>query len=531
MEKKNKTTGTFGRFCGWLISILLIAALAGGFVMQYPTMVQKTKFVYQDYTLLLLTATGIAVLLGLFLPTIRPLGLKEGWKANIWQELLFVVVCVAVMLMVDEMPHFILRCQEELEKPGSVFRWTGIMKEIMAEGREANVISSVNNAIWFVLFFLVYLYALNIRQLFVKGAACFFAENTFTGRCMVWVYRQCKKLVRFCQTLDFSEKGTKKFLIAVALNYLVIAVLCCTWFIGILIAVPYSLLLFYLLQKKWKQIRADYTVLLSTTEEMAHGVTDVEYMAEAGMFHELQTALAGVQEGFHTAVQEEVKSQRMKTELITNVSHDLKTPLTAIITYVDLLKNDALTNEERTEYVAVLERKSMRLKALIEDLFDISKASSGDIRLDKVELDLVKLILEVQLELEEEIMKSGITFKVNLPEEKVMVCLDAQKTCRIFENLTMNVVKYALGGSRAYLSMEQTEKEVIVIYKNVSAAEITYNAEEILERFTRGDASRNTEGSGLGLAIVKSFAEAQGGRVKIELEDDLFKVMVTFPKQ
>ena len=134
------------------------------------------------------------------------------------------------------------------------------------------------------------------------------------------------------------------------------------------------------------------------------------------------------------------------------------------------------------------------------------------------------------MELEDEIMKSGITFKMNLPEEKVMVRLDAQKTCRIFENLTMNVLKYGLAGSRAYINMEQTEKEVHVIYKNISDAEITYSAEEIMERFTRGDDSRNTEGSGLGLAIVKSFAEAQGGMARVELEDDLFKVIVTFPR-
>jgi len=143
---------------------------------------------------------------------------------------------------------------------------------------------------------------------------------------------------------------------------------------------------------------------------------------------------------------------------------------------------------------------------------------------------LAQLIREVQMELEEEIMNSGITFKMNLPEEKAMVHLDAQKTGRIFENLTMNIVKHGLTGSRAYISMEQTEDKVSVVYKNVSSAEINYNADEILERFKRGDASRNTEGSGLGLAIVKSFTEAQGGKVKVELEDDLFKVTISFPR-
>ena len=270
--------------------------------------------------------------------------------------------------------------------------------------------------------------------------------------------------------------------------------------------------------------------MLSTTEEMARGITDVEYMADAGIFHELNSALTNVQEGFHTAVQEEVKSQKMKTELITNVSHDLKTPLTAIITYVDLLKNEELSEEERKNYIDVLDRKSSRLKNLIEDLFEISKATSGELKLDKVTLDLTQLIREVQLELEEEIMNSGITFKMNMPEKKAMVHLDAQKTGRIFENLTMNVLKHGLTGSRAYISVELTDDAVCTIYKNVSYAEINYNADEILERFKRGDVSRNTEGSGLGLAIVKSFTEAQGGKVKVELEDDLFKVAVSFPR-
>jgi len=481
-----------------------------------------------DYAIFVLAAVIIAILLGFVLPAIRPLGLKEGWKAHIPLELLAAAGIVAVNVIVY-LPETIVKCQMELDYPGILFYWYGIMKDIVADGRAAYVILGGNMAVWFAVFLVIYLCIINVRQLFAKGLTRFFWENTLTGRILFWLYGAVKKAVQFCGTIDFSNKGNRNFFLAVLLNFSVIALLCCTWFAGILLAIPYSLFLFWLLQKWWNKIRTDYMVLLSTTEEMAQGITDVEYVGNAGVFHELQTALSGVQEGFHSAVQEEVKSQKMKTELITNVSHDLKTPLTAIITYVDLLKSETLTEEERREYVEVLERKSVRLKTLIEDLFEISKATSGDIRLDKVELDLVRLIQEVQLELEDEIMNSGITFKVHLPEEKVPVYLDAQKTCRIFENLTVNIVKYGLTGSRAYISMEQTGKMVNVIYKNVSAAEISYNAEEILERFTRGDASRNTEGSGLGLAIVKSFTEAQGGKAKVELEDDLFKVTVSFP--
>ena len=483
-----------------------------------------------DYVVFVGAALCLVLLLGLLLPVIRLLGLKEGWKAYIPLELLFIAGAYAAYLVVEFMPEFIVKCQMELEYPDTVFYWLGVMQDIVADGRIVYVLKGVNVAIWFGVFFVANLCVINVRQLFCKGILRFFAEHTLVGRILWLVCGWVKKVVAFCGEIDFSNKGTRTFVTAVVLNYIVIAVLCCTWGFGIFLAIPYSLVLFWLLQKKWKKIRTDYVVLLSTTEEMARGVTDVEFIGDAGVFHELQTVLSEVQEGFHAAVREEVKSQRMKTELVTNVSHDLKTPLTAIITYVDLLKNESLTSKERQEYVAVLEQKSARLKTLIEDLFEISKATSGNIQLDKLELDLVQLIQEVQLELEEEIMQSGIVFKVNLPEEKVIAQLDAQKTCRIFENLTMNIVKHGLTGSRAYINMEQTEKTVSVIYKNVSAAEINYNADEIMERFTRGDASRNTEGSGLGLAIVKSFAEAQGGRARVELDGDLFKVVVTLPK-
>lgn len=483
-----------------------------------------------DYTVFVLAAIAIVIFLGLLLPTIRPLGLREGWKANIPAELLVFAGAVIILLIADYLPELAVKSRIEMEYPGMFFYWIGIMKDIMADGREKYFILGANVVVWFVSFFVVYLCTLNLRQLFVKGVVMFLKENTLTGRILCFLFSWVKKTVEFCGTIDFSNKGNRNFFLAVVLNFIIIALLCCGWFFGILLAIPYSLLVFWLLQKWWNKIRTDYVVMLSTTEEMARGITDVQYVAESGIFYELKGALSGVQEGFHAAVQEEVKSQKMKTELITNVSHDLKTPLTAIITYVDLLKNENLSPEERKNYVEILERKSTRLKTLIEDLFEISKAASGDMKLDKVNLDLVQLIQEVQLELEEEIMNSGVVVKVSLPQEKVMVHLDAQKTGRIFENLTTNILKHALTGSRAYISMEQTDKDVKVIYKNISAAEINYDAEEILERFTRGDASRNTEGSGLGLAIVKSFTEAQGGKVKVDLSDDMFKVTLSFQK-
>ena len=194
----------------------------------------------------------------------------------------------------------------------------------------------------------------------------------------------------------------------------------------------------------------------------------------------------------------------MKTELITNVSHDLKTPLTAIITYVDLLKEET-DEEKRKSYIDVLDQKSMRLKVLIEDLFEISKANSDNISLNLVQVDIVNLFKQVELELDEKIKAADLTLRTDFPEEKVNLLLDSQKTYRIFENLLVNVAKYALGGTRVYVEIRKEEKEAVIRIKNISATELNFNPDEITDRFVRGDVSRNTEGSGLGLAIVKEI--------------------------
>ena len=243
----------------------------------------------------------------------------------------------------------------------------------------------------------------------------------------------------------------------------------------------------------------------------------------------LRDELNAVQAGFARAVREEVRSQNMKTELITNVSHDLKTPLTAIITYVDLLKDDSLDEATRREYVATLEKKSQRLKRLIEDLFEMSKAASGSVTLHKETVELASLMRQLQFELEDAIAACGVDFRWSFPPEKLYAELDGQKTFRVLENLVVNITKYALAGTRAYLSLQRQGQRAVIMMKNVSSAELDFDAATITERFVRGDRSRNTEGSGLGLAIAKSFAELQGGTFAVETDGDLFKATVTFP--
>ena len=189
-----------------------------------------------------------------------------------------------------------------------------------------------------------------------------------------------------------------------------------------------------------------------------------------------------------------------------------------------------ITEEERKSYIETIERKSQRLKNLIEDLFEMSKATSKNIQLNIVDVDIVELMKQTQFELSDKIEESSLKFKWNLPNEKVIIKLDSQKTFRVFENLLMNIVKYAMPNSRVFIDIINEEDKVSIVLKNMSANEIDFTAEEIVERFARGDRSRNTEGSGLGLAISKSFVELQGGSFNIEIDGDLFKVRIDFNK-
>lgn len=239
--------------------------------------------------------------------------------------------------------------------------------------------------------------------------------------------------------------------------------------------------------------------------------------------------LSKIDEGFQNAVNQELVSQRMKTELISNVSHDLKTPLTSIINYVDLLKNKDLTQEQQEEYVGILDQKSQRLKVLIEDLFEASKAASGNIELVSEKIDLIALLKQTLGELAEKISISGLQFKVNLPEEKVICELDGRRTYRIFENLMGNILKYAAPHSRVYIDCV-LEEEVSITFRNISAYEMNFTAEEIMERFKRGDESRHTEGSGLGLSIAKNLTELQGGKFEVYVDGDLFKVTLRWSR-
>ncbi len=313
------------------------------------------------------------------------------------------------------------------------------------------------------------------------------------------------------------------------LNFIAILLISFLWYYDVWALVIYSIVLFLFLRRYLNRVQRQYRQILKITSTLAEGRLDVPIEGDAGIFTPVQEELVKIQAGFRKAVEREVKSERMKTDLITNVSHDLKTPLTAIITYVDLLKNEE-DEEKRREYIGILERKSQRLKVMIEDLFEISKATSKNVTLHFMDLDIIGLLKQVELEYDRDIKAAGLDIRWSLPGEKVVLRLDSQKAYRVFENLIVNITKYALPHTRVFIDVEETDREAVVRMKNVSAAELTFDTEEITDRFVRGDASRNTEGSGLGLAIARSFTELMHGTLQVSTEADLFRVEIRFPK-
>lgn len=274
-----------------------------------------------------------------------------------------------------------------------------------------------------------------------------------------------------------------------------------------------------------------FNKILKGTEDIVSGnFNSIIESQGKGKLSKLADNINNMKDGVKKALESQIKSERLKTELITNVSHDLKTPLTSIINYVDLLKRNDLSQEEIQGYVAVLDRKAQRLKVLIEDLFEASKLSSGTVELNAESLDVAALLHQALAEFDEKIKESSLTFKVNAVKQKIYAELDGKKTWRVFENLISNILKYSQHNTRVYIDLEDHQDKVVLVMKNVSAYELDFDADEIFERFKRGDRSRNTEGSGLGLAIAKSIVELQGGRLSIEIDGDLFKVIVEFCK-
>ena len=259
--------------------------------------------------------------------------------------------------------------------------------------------------------------------------------------------------------------------------------------------------------------------------ELTYKLTDMP----AGVFSAMAEDINSLGEGMQAALQNEIRAERMKSELITNVSHDLKTPLTSILNYSDLLCQEHLTPEEANDYAKIIHQKSMRLKNLTSDLFDISKVQSGAEQMLCERIDACTLVRQALGEQNQAIEQSGLTLKVDIPDREVPIWADGKKMSRVMENLIGNCIKYALTGTRVFVTVSEHEGEAVIELKNIANYEMDFDAGEITERFVRGDAARTTEGSGLGLAIAKSYVTACGGTLAVDADGDLFKVRIKFP--
>jgi len=280
----------------------------------------------------------------------------------------------------------------------------------------------------------------------------------------------------------------------------------------------------------YKQELKDISILMSQIEEMYAGNLQAEnHVPIKSNLYNSAMQLNMIRTGIQKAVEDGIKADMIKVELITNVSHDIKTPLTSIISYVELLKKDKNLPDYAKEYINTISAKADRLNSIVQDVFEVSKAATGNMSLNLENINIGKLLQQTFAEMDENINASSITWRIEISEEPILVNADGQRMYRVFQNLIRNCLQYALEGSRAYVQLSSANDIVSVSIRNVSRDELSVDSEHLLARFSRGDKTRTTEGSGLGLSIAKSFTEACGGTFTIYTDSDIFTVIVAFP--
>lgn len=294
--------------------------------------------------------------------------------------------------------------------------------------------------------------------------------------------------------------------------------------IAILLLLIFWIWFFYQLKKYVRQ----QDEIEEALEQIYQGKTNIhlEEKELQGVLKKMAIYINDIAGGFSNAIEKSLKSERLKTELITNVSHDIKTPLTSIINYVDLLKKEDIKDEKAKEYIQILDNKSQRLKKLTEDLVEASKVSSGNVKLKMEEINLKELINQSIGEFKDKFEGKKLKIEVSMPKEEIKIKADSRYLYRIVENLFSNITKYALEDSRVYIDMKKENSGIEISIKNISKEKLNISSDELMQRFVRGDKSRYTEGSGLGLSIAKSLTELQGGKFDIIIDGDLFKVVM-----
>ncbi|MCS1352082.1 sensor histidine kinase KdpD [Mechercharimyces sp. CAU 1602] len=365
---------------------------------------------------------------------------------------------------------------------------------------------------------------------------------------LIWLWKETRGGKLFLQKvkegwLVMQIKGAQDVFLKMSMSGPIIVVGVVTFFWGIgtisVIFIPQMIIVYLLCvlligfpTVVYSMARVGYiNRLFVMTEQLAAGELQEEFPQRGKTVVTSHAVhLEQIRKGLKRSQREQDKSERLKTELISNVSHDLRTPLTAMITYTNLLKDTELTKEEQQKYIHILDRKSERLKKLIDDLFEVSKMATGNLKLRIEEVDLTQLLQQALAEHEEDFARAGLNVRVTLPESPLYAYVDGQRWWRLLDNLIVNAYKYSLPDTRVYLSLREELQEAIFIVKNVTRYELGENVGELMERFKRGDVSRHTEGSGLGLAIAQSIVDVHEGSMRVELDGDLFKVIVRVNK-
>ena len=367
-----------------------------------------------------------------------------------------------------------------------------------------------------------------------------FFKSTITGKILKWIY-VCggvvyHKLKIVWDTLTYSSdlkvKVIIKFIIISALAIFIFLVFHNSGMVVVLEFILIAVTLYKIIKfiKNCSQIERKLKEMYE--EDNSNKLYEEDFGNE---FKNSVRYLNNISNGFENAIQDRMKSERMKIELITNVSHDIKTPLTSIINYVDLLKKENINNEQAKEYIEILDSKSQRLKKLTEDLVEASKVSTGNISLNLEKINVVELVKQATGEFEDKFKKRGLETIINADKNEVDIMADSRYMYRIIENLFSNVSKYALENSRVYIDIKQSKEDnlannVIIEVKNISKDKLNISAEELMQRFVRGDKSRTTVGSGLGISIAQNLTELQKGKFELKLDGDLFKVKIIFAK-
>lgn len=382
------------------------------------------------------------------------------------------------------------------------------------------------------IFILLFYFILIIKQLSNFERKRDFFKTSWCVRVIIWLLKKMKSGIKEMRNaikqnkdFDLTKKIVTVAILCVVAEFIVLT-MSGSWIEFFVLIILFGIQLWFLIY---------FVNKLGYLNEIMKGVHrikegEINYKIEEKndiYFSSLANDINNISQGLENSIEQRIKSERMKSELITNVSHDLKTPLTSIINYVELIKKEEnIQPEYLKDYVQVLDKKSKRLKILIEDLFEASKASTGNIELELVRLDLKQLLQQSIGELEDKLEEANLSLRVNLTEEDTYVLADGRRLYRVFENLLCNISKYSLKNTRVYIDVTKEDGKIITTMKNISSYELNFDPDEIMERFKRADESRNTEGSGLGLAIARDLVSLQGGKMSIEIDGDLFKAKV-----